>query len=136
MWKESKLRLLDADLFVAIARVLKADGQLIIVTDDETVCTNSVTELSYMPHLFTHTREEDDDSDSDAVVPDPAMAAAEKKRVGYTRAVPHGYGTSYFDRLWTAGKRKKRYFLRYTSLYRAPVAQPEKHFLDSDSDSD
>ena len=30
--------------------------------------------------------------------------------------VPAGYGSSYFDRLWTNGDRKKRFFLEYTKL--------------------
>ena len=34
----------------------------------------------------------------------------------FSTALPAGYGTSYFDRLWTAGKRTKRYFLSYSRL--------------------
>jgi hypothetical protein len=38
--------------------------------------------------------------------------------------VPENYGSSYFDRLWENGSRKKRYYMMYKKLSEESWALP------------
>lgn len=93
VWAESKHVLLDAAFFTKVHRALVNDGYLTICTDDEGVCKSTAKELSSIPNLFHSTFD-----------------------TAYSTKVPEDYGTSYFDRLWKNGERRKRFFFRYRKL--------------------
>lgn len=103
VWEQSKRRLLDVDMFRVCHKVLKPNGTLTIVTDDEGVCMSAVKDLNVIATLFQW-------MDGDETRGDDEVA-------GFTTLVPEGYGgDSYFDRLWRNGDRTKRYFLRYRKI--------------------
>ena len=93
VWHGSRMRLID-DAFLAQAhRVLAPSKQLVIVTDDAAYASAIVRQLGLSAALFRS-----------AIHPRPF------------EALPAGYGSSYFDRMWTNGNHRDRYYMRYVRL--------------------
>jgi len=89
VWEESKQKLIDQILLNLLFPCILPKGKLIIVTDDETYANSIVKELE------TH------------------KSWRSCFDTPYLRKLPEDYGSSYFDRFWKQGKKKKRYYLKY-----------------------
>lgn len=93
-WKESKLRIVSRSILSDIFRVLKSNGNLIILTDDAAYC-------SEMVQLF----QADD------------IAKLYKSTHGeqlFVNDIPEDYQSgSYFDRMWTNGNRTRRFYMQF-----------------------
>jgi len=90
VWQRSSFRLLTAELFHDVHLILQPRGQLSVLTDNEPLCQSVLSEMSALL-----------DVKFKSSLPDS----------GFSTKIPDAYGTSYFDRLWTNGERKKRYFM-------------------------
>jgi tRNA G46 methylase TrmB len=94
VWEHSKhCLLLDAPFFTLLHRSLQKGGALTLLTDDHGVCVSACKALNGLPSLYRS-----------------------KQETEYSTKVPDHYGSSYFDRLWSHGDRRKRYFLYYDAL--------------------
>jgi pentatricopeptide repeat protein len=92
VWEHSKQRLLNAQFLTQINRALKPDQALVVVTDDEGYGKSVIKEFESLTDIFE-------------------SAFGSEKCLS---KVPDGYGSSYFDRFWTNGKKTKRWFMKYT----------------------
>ena len=79
-------------------RVLKPSARLSILTDDDHYCTLIVDDLRNMSNF---------------------KAPSECGDLGYVTELPEGYGTSFFDQLWSQRGRKSRFLIQRTKV--APV---------------
>jgi len=100
VWQQSSFRLLTTGLFEDIHKVLQAKGQFTVLTDNEPLCHSVLSEMA--PLL-----------EGDAAKFKSALKNCDDN---FTTRIPDAYGTSYFDRLWTNGDRKKRYFMQFHKL--------------------
>jgi len=89
VWEESKQRLINNDLLNLLHLRLQPDASLMIATDDE------VYARSISKELESH------------------RGFVSCFDTSFLTHLPEGYGSSYFDRLWKQGQKKKRYFLKY-----------------------
>ncbi len=94
VWHGSRMRLIDEAFLQEAHRVLAPGGHLVIVTDDAAYAKIIIRQLGRVATLF-----------KSAVAP----------RL-YQDAVPEGYGSSYFDRMWSNGNRTDRYYIRHVRL--------------------
>ncbi|PRP87614.1 hypothetical protein PROFUN_04641 [Planoprotostelium fungivorum] len=94
VWEGSPQKLVDYSFLINIYRVLKAKGSLTLVTDDKPYSQLMIKEIAKVPHLFR-------------------SAFGEEM---FQENVPEGYGSSYFDRFWTNGRKQKRYFLKFNKI--------------------
>ena len=94
-WVGSSQCLVDQPFLRAVRRVLRAGGHLTLVTDDPVYAMRMCRELSRVPGVFETT---------------------DAERRPFTPGVPEGYGSSYFDSMWTNGKQGDRYTMRYRAL--------------------
>ena len=92
-WVGSSQVLISAEFIRDVHRVLKPGGHLICVTDDSAYAMRMCRELYKARALF---------------IPDHPHVDRP-----FVSGVPEGYGSSYFDSMWTLGNQRDRYFLRY-----------------------
>lgn len=104
VWQHSSFRLLTTGLFEDVHKVLQTKGQFTVLTDNEPLCHSVLSEMA--PLLVANEEGEG-----------PKFKSALKNcDNNFTTKIPDAYGTSYFDRLWTNGDRKKRYFMQFQKL--------------------
>ena len=96
VWEYSQW-LLITEKFLRIINNLLIKGKcLTIVTDDKDYAGLMIREFKKVKDLFKSKIKDKD----------------------FTNEIPKEYGSSYFDRFWTQGNRKTRFFLQYEALKR------------------
>lgn len=92
VWEESKQTLINEKFLKKTHRVLKTDGEVILVTDNYSYCSIMVKEFKPM-------------------VEDGKFESHYKEL--FAEELPSGYGSSYFDRFWVNGEKTKRFYLQF-----------------------
>eukprot|EP01117_Protostelium_nocturnum_P011321 TRINITY_DN4106_c0_g1_i1.p1 TRINITY_DN4106_c0_g1~~TRINITY_DN4106_c0_g1_i1.p1 ORF type:complete len:536 (-),score=219.17 TRINITY_DN4106_c0_g1_i1:47-1654(-) len=94
VWEGSKQKLIDHSFLKHAHRTLKKGCSLTLVTDDDGYCQTMLSELAQVPQYFK-------------------SAFGEET---YQVEVPKGYGSSYFDRFWTNGKKTERFYMKFIKV--------------------
>jgi tRNA G46 methylase TrmB len=104
---DNSKQVLSLELFTRLHALLRPrsssphDGgksSVTVVTDDSALCKAIAGHFAQLQHMFTHHH-----SDK-----------------GYDTNVPNDYGSSFFDRFWDHGHKKKRFYLRYFRIDTSP----------------
>eukprot|EP00455_Lapot_gusevi_P004352 TRINITY_DN11802_c0_g3_i4.p1 TRINITY_DN11802_c0_g3~~TRINITY_DN11802_c0_g3_i4.p1 ORF type:complete len:135 (-),score=30.37 TRINITY_DN11802_c0_g3_i4:42-446(-) len=94
VWSASTFNLINKEFLLQVHRVLKPDSCVAILTDDQPYCQTLCKLFAQLPSHF-------------------ASGFGDEQ---FITDIPSEYGSSYFDRLWTNGKKTKRFFLRYFKI--------------------
>ncbi|KAL7716183.1 tRNA (guanine(46)-N(7))-methyltransferase [Entamoeba marina] len=96
-YENSPTNLFTSQMFFQIARVLKLDGEFMLLTDSPVV-------VSIIEKVFTHT-------------PLLNNKFQSQGRDFFVKKMPQNYGTSYFDQLWKNGKiNQDRFFMHIKKI--------------------
>jgi tRNA (guanine-N7-)-methyltransferase len=95
VWKKSKHVLVREEFILEMVRVLKQGGDIFVVTDNKGYCDIMAEEFQKVVHK-----------------------GAIESMFGdlYDTKLPHDFGTSYFDRLWSNGNKTDRFFFHLKKL--------------------
>jgi tRNA G46 methylase TrmB len=100
-WAGSKLRLIDRAFLLQLHRALKEDAWVTVVTDDRQYAMECVREFQALKDVYC------------SAFGDEA----------FLTELPSDYGrASYFDRMWTNGRKDDRFFLRFCKCAPTPAA--------------